>query len=362
MNLKNYSNMKKTFFFIIFFLISILSCFIILLLERKVLGINSTYHPDSAHYLNRNINILHSYLSFELGYFENFLNFFINIFNGTLYYSLINLMYELENIFKNIIYFNPYRNLLKLNIFIYAITNLIILNNFFKINKNFSFKILISIIIFCLLPYKIHLAVNILKETLIFFFLVTSVIYSNIYVITLSFIFGTSLRSLFIFYFLNILDFKNLIVKKNLLILIMFILVFFIVMDGFFSLSNFFESFSKFIYERNIADMGGRDYDKIPNFSEYGYIGILMRIILWPFFFLTGTFIIFSDSIFFKFLGIEIIALQILSFYCKKKFLFNAGLILFLIILSLYVNSFTAFFRYGYLAIQIVFLKNLLKN
>ena len=363
MNLKNYLNNKKIYFFVIFFIISILSCLTILILERKVLGISSTYHPDSLFYLSGNAYKAYSYLSFNLSFLKNFSNFFINIFSGTLYYSIINLMHELQNILQEEfnLNFNPYRNLIKLNIFLFAITNLIILNDFFK-KKNNNFKILITIIIFCLLPYKIHLAVNILKETLILFFLVLCVLYSNILTYVFSFIMGTSLRTLFGLYFLNFVDFKNLISKNNFLILVIFLFTFFFVIISFFSLDNFFLSLFEFVNQRNVSDMGGREYDEIPNFSENGYWGVLLRSIIWPALFLSGSFVFFSENIFFKLLGIEILLVQFLAFYNQKQFLVNAGLILFLILLSIYVNTFTAYFRYAYLAIQIVFLKNLIKN
>ena len=65
----------------------------------------------------------------------------------------------------------------------------------------------------------------------------------------------------------------------------------------------------------------------------------------------------FSENYLFYIIGIEIILLNMFTYYCKKKFLFGVGIFLFLVLLGLYVNSFTAYFRYGYLAIQIYFLK-----
>ncbi len=362
MNFKNYLNIKKIYFLVFFFAISILFCLTILILERKVIGISSTYHPDSSFYLTSNVYKTYSYLSFKFSFIENFLNFFFHIFSGTLYYSIVNLMHELQDIFQGILNFNPYRNLIKLNILLFSITNLIILNAVFENNRNYNFKILVSIIIFCLLPYKVHLAVNILKETFIYFFLVLCVLYSNIYTYILSFILGTSLRSLFVLYFLNFVNFKKFLSKNNLAILILFLFTFFFVITYFFSFDNFYQSFFEFLNERNLANMGGRDYDGIPNFSEKGYLGILLRSIVWPILFISGSFIFFSEHIFFKILALEIILIQFLMFYSQKKLIFSFGLILFLILLSLYVNSFTAYFRYAYLAIQIIFLKNLLRK
>ena len=106
---KNYLNNKNIFFCNIF-IISILSCLTILILERKVLGISSTYHPDSLFYLSGNAYKAYSYLSFNLSFLKNF-QIFINIFSGTLYYSIINLMHELQNILQEEfnLNFNPYK-------------------------------------------------------------------------------------------------------------------------------------------------------------------------------------------------------------------------------------------------------------
>ena len=128
---------------------------------------------------------------------------------------------------------------------------------FFK-KKNNNFKILITIL-FLSSFYKIHLAVNILKETLILFFLVLCVLYSNILTYVFSFIMGTSLRTLFGLYFLNFVDFKNLISKNNFLILENIYLFYFLFCNNFFfSLDNFFLSLFEFVNQRNVSDMGGK--------------------------------------------------------------------------------------------------------
>ena len=116
---------------------------------------------------------------------------------------------------------------------------------------------------------------------------------------------GTSLRTLFGLYFLNFVDFKNLISKNNFLILVIFLFTFFFVIISF-SLDNFFLSLFEFVNQRNVSDMGGREYDEIPNFSENGYWGVLLRSIIWPALFLSGSFVFFSENIF-KLLGIEIL-------------------------------------------------------
>ena len=102
--------------------------------------------------------------------------------------------------------------------------------------------------------------------------------------------------------------------------------------------------------------MAGRIYDYIPNFSndQFGY---LYRSILWPLLFLSGTFIFFTDNIFFILLGIEIIIMQIITWICHKRLIINFGMILVLIIISLWVTNFTSFHRYAYLPFVALFLK-----
>ena len=355
MNLKNYLKSNKLYFFLFFFTSSILVCLLVLFIERKILGISSTYHPDSESYLNNIIRTTYSYLSFDYSLIDNIKNFFSNLFSGTLFYSISNLFHEFKHIYP---FSSPYRNIIKFNFLIYAITNLLIINYVFKNYEKFDLRTIICLIVFCFMPYKLHLSVNILKEIYIFLFLVLYITYPNIYTVFISLIFGTSLRSMFGFYFLNIIDFKSFKKRKRIsLILLAGILFGFFIYWSQINSSGNFSNIIDLIDQRNNADMGGRQYDNIPNFNEKGIYGAVLRSIIWPVLLLSGLFIFFSDNYIFYVIGIEIIFLNMLTLYCKKKTLFGLGIILFLIILGLYVNTFTAYFRYGYLGIQIYFLK-----
>lgn len=355
MNLKNYLKSKKLYFLLLFFSLSILTCFLVLFFERKILGISSTYHPDSGYYLNSTVRRTYSYLSFDYSLIENIKNFFSNIFSGTLFYSISNLFHEYIPFFP---FSNAYRNMIKFNFLIYAITNLLIINYVFKNYKKFDLRTIICLILFCFMPYKLHLSVNILKEIYIFLFLVLYLTYPNIYTLFICLIFGTSLRSMFGFYFLNLIDFK-IIKKRKIKSLILLAGILFGLFLYWFQINNSgnFSNIIDLIDQRNNADMGGRQYDNIPNFIENGLYGAILRSLVWPVLLLSGLFIFFSDNYMINVIGIEIIFLNILTLYCKKKTLFGLGIILFLIIIGLYVNTFTAYFRYGYLAIQIYFLK-----
>ena len=121
---------------------------------------------------------------------------------------------------------------------------------------------------------------------------------------------------------------------------------------------NVIETFFILIQERNFNVMSGRDFDNIPNFSNND-LGFLYRSFFWPIFFLSGTFIFFTENVFFKILGIEIILMQIFTYICHRKIILNFGLIILLIIISLWVTTFTSFYRYAYLGFLALFLQKI---
>ena len=315
MNFKNYLKSNKAYFFFLLFAISILSCLSLLFIERKILGISSTYHPDSAYYLNSIIRSTYSYLSFDYSLLKNINNFFSNIFSGTLFYSISNLFHEFKEIYP---FSSPYRNLIKFNFLIYAITNILIFNFLFKNNQKLNSKTFLCILLFCFMPYKLHLTVNVLKEIYIYFFLVLYITYQNTYTLLISLLFGTSLRTMFGLYFLNLINLSKF-SKTNWILLITIVFGFFTywfqINDGI-SFLNIFE----LLYERNNADMGGRQYDNIPNFSDKGIYGAFLRSIFWPLLLLSGSFMFFSENYLFYIIGIEIILLNMFTYYCKKNF------------------------------------------
>ena len=163
MNIYNnmYQNKLILFFFFIF---SLLIGLFFLFFERKILNIDSLYHPDAQHYLK--LYSKYGKLSINLSLFENIINYFNYFFTSHLYYSIVKFFYEIHEV----IYFsNPYRNIVSFNIVIFAITNTLILSKYLKTNEqNLNFIKIFGILIFCFLPYKIHLSVNVLKETIIF--------------------------------------------------------------------------------------------------------------------------------------------------------------------------------------------------
>ena len=355
---------NRYFYLFIFFIISILVSTIPLIIERKILGIGPTYHPDSAHYIKFQSKFY--YLSLNYSIAENFKNYFYQFSSGSLYYSIIHLIYELNQIVNQIANFStPFRNIIKLYILFYSVTNLLILNLLIKKfdrEKKIDYKLLIIVLFFCFLPYKVHLSIHILKETLIFFFLTIYILHPNKFTLIISLIFGTPLRLSFGFYYLAFIDFNKKFLKK-------YYPIFFIIIIGiiiwYYKNIHIHYGVSDilvFLEDRNLANMGGRDFNTVPNFSEYGYYGLILRMISWPIIFLTGSFILFSKSIYLYVIGLEIIIMQLLYYNRNKKFIFSLGLIVFLCLVSIYANSFTAYLRYCYLAINLYFLKMILNK
>jgi len=328
---------NRNFYLFIFFLTSILASVLVLIIERKVLGLGPLYHPDSEHYLKHQSTYF--YLSLDQSFFENLYKYIKQFTTGSLYYSIVHLAFEIKEFFN---FSTPYRNLIKLNIFFYALTNVLILNCLIKKidkEKKIDFITIVAVIFFCFLPYKIHLSVNILKETLILFFLYVYVLFPNKLTFITSFIFGIpfpliilTIIGIIIWYYKNIYSSSN---DLNLI---------------------------EYLKNRNVADMGGRDFDTMPNFSEYGIFGLVLRSIVWPITFLSGTFMFFSKSIYIYIIGLEIILLQILYYYNNKKLMISFGLFLFLFLVAIYANSYTAYIRYCYLAINLYFLKIILNK
>ena len=118
------------------------------------------------------------------------------------------------------------------------------------------------------------------------------------------------------------------------------------------TLNNLLISIKNYFQTRNNIDLGGRDYDQVPTFTEYK-LGTIFRGITWPFLFMTGTFSVFTKSYLFYCLAVEIIIVQFLVYWYFKKFVININLIIILILIAMQVNTFTAYFRYSYLAYYI---------
>jgi hypothetical protein len=344
-------------------IITILGSFLtyfFLYFERRIIGIDPFYHPDSSYYYDNFIR--NQILSSSKGIIENINLYFKNFFSNTLYPSIIGLTFELYEAIQKINFLSFlhntfYRYVVSLNIMISLIINVILLKHYLYTFKDSSYNIknLIFFIIILFLPYKMHLSVNILKDIiillpLVFFF--TTKMFSTLLI---SFMIATPLRYGAIIYYFLFLNYKifnkkiiiGLIVLTITVSLYLFLKVVYIGSDN--TNQDLIISIKEFLEARNVADMGGRSYDNIPNFHEFK-TGSIIRALIWPILFISGTFSFFSDSYFMYYLTLEILGIQILIYYFYKKSIISINLILILVIIGVYCNTFTAYFRYAYIA------------
>ncbi len=320
------------------FVLSFLICLLFYLAE-SILGIDRLYHPDSFHYLSAHGSSPP----------ESFVDNPLIIFK-TNYYTITNLFYD------------NYYLLILINFILYSLTNIFIYQKVFKRYFNSVNNIKLSFLFYLLFldPYRLHLSSHILKETFLIFF-ITVIILSNIKILKIiSLIFMESFRQnswIYILIFLtysNIKKFLNLKTIYVILALLVVALLFIILIDQ--SLDKIiqtqFENIIAMMQKYHNREMPLRTYDHVTQFKDYGFpIGFIYKNVTWPFLLITGFFGFFVSSILFKLLGIIIFLNNVLIYIISKKTIVSIGLIIVLTMISVYTSSYTAMFRYSYIAI-----------
>ncbi len=337
------------------FFISIVISILFFYFERLI-GIDKFYHPDSLYYLTKH---------------EMYTSFVAEpkriLFTGYHYVARI-LNYN-------------YLNLIVLNFTLFGLTNILVYNLVLKkyllsLNK-FQIFLLSTILFFD--PYRLHFAGHVLKETILIFLILSFLYFKNFLIKTIFLFLSIFVKKNIIFYYLIFYadDFvkKFLLGKKKIIfiytpiLLITFTFLFFynfnISGGEYFSLFNyFFGSNANFLETLEIwhyRDMTGREYDNIPNFQNVSFpLAIIFKIIVWPILIFSGFFLFFTDSFLFKTLGFMMIYFNICIYYISKKTYLSIGLLVLLILISLYSTTFTSYFRYSYVAIycSIIFFLN----
>jgi hypothetical protein len=224
------------------------------------------------------------------------------------------------------------------NMFFWGITNLILYNSIVdKVKEKGSYFLWGIFILFLFSPYRMHLSTTMLKDTIIILLLTCIFSLRNKW---LPIIFLFIWRLAAIFYFINLLS-------RRLLIFTLF----FGLIATYFSFDFIFEYAAK----QDEADMQFRDFDLVPAFKEYGIIGTLLRISLWPVIALTGAYAVISPSLFFFPLAIGSISSLILSLFIVSRFNFFSYLQIFLgmALFAFFATGFTTFIRYVYPLISV---------
>ena len=258
---------------------------IISIASLRFIGIDWDYHVDSVTYVEKSAYISEKIISSG--------NIFIGLNNS--YYLLVNFLQSNPNY---IIIFNS---------IIFSLTNLflvLILRPYrHKFYGTFEYLILFN-------PYRVYLGTTLLKDTLLIFLLVVSYYFfhltkhstrfrSNIAnLIGKSLTLITSVLSIFfagrtILYLFLLPRFLDRL--KNLKAIIG-ILLFFVFMNAITNHYINMDIFSSFA-NASRTSMDFRDYGRIPNFATFGILGTILRTFIWPIFYLSGLFIIFSPSL-----------------------------------------------------------------
>ena len=195
------------------------------------------------------------------------------------------------------------------------------------------------LVLLLIAPYRLHLAVHGLKDTLIILmlFLAASTPSAKIPVF-LSWLLLLLLRVYSLLYALLFLRGRALFALAGLMLLV---------------LLYFDLSIVGFIEERSDVGMHSREYDLIPSFSEYGLFGVLLRMITWPLMLLTGTFVLISPTIWFLPLSFEMLLTRVVSKKMFGHFGVTLGLLVCLSVIAAVVDSFTSYMRYVYPAILV---------
>ena len=274
------------------FFISILFSLLVLLLENLI-DINYAYHPDTLTYLNSAGEI-------------NLMNFFKNPINflGSFYYVWVSFFSS------NIII------LIILNIFLFALTNSILFSQVKKIYKKKGPLYFIAVLFIIFDPYRAHLSVHILKDTMIIFSLVIFLFSSSKIISFFGLILGFMLRLGFFVYLPIKFTYAN---KKNFITSFLIIAIpFLYYSDGIISL----------ILDEERGSMAFRSFDRVYNFIEIEYpIGVIMRSITWPIIRLTGLAALFHP-IYLLFLFQSVVLMYL--FFINENYL-SYKIILFII-------------------------------
>jgi hypothetical protein len=298
------------------FLVSIVSSLSFLLIERLA-GIEWNYHPDAETYVTTYREMAENLLEQDI----------LSLFNNSYYF----VSYFLNG---NIAL------LIAVNIIAYAATNVIFFNvfNFYfekgNISKHLKFLFFVWIFIF---PYRLHLSVQVLKDTLIILFL--AIITSNIKGRSIAWLPILLLRVFSIFYIIPLLP------TKYLKIVIFCIIVLLIV---------FPDEIFLLLAEKNDVSMTFREFDAVPTFSQFGLLGVFIRSLIWPIFGLTGVYLILSPSSAFFPVALGTFFTQFWSKICLKKWGISFGIFLSLAAIASMVTGFTSYVRYTFPIIVVV--------
>ncbi|MEE2769539.1 MAG: hypothetical protein VX835_00465 [Pseudomonadota bacterium] len=224
-----------------------------------------------------------------------------------------------------------------LNILLYSQTNTWLvkwLRSVRPFRWNSLFGILVGIYIFA--PYRAHLAIHVLKDTIVIWFVAMCFFRNKIAV---SFFGVVWFRLIAFIYYIPKMTWGT--------IVVLLIVTPFFFFDHFITLSN----------GGNEA-MVFHDYDMVAAMKSYGLFGDFLRALIWPIMFLSGSYILVSPTWWFFPLAVHSFALTLMILFYSRSYSMNVFFKAYFVlsILSLLAPGFTTCYRYAVPVLYIIFL------
>lgn len=295
---------------VVVLLSSLLAALAMLIVER-VMGVAWDFHPDAVTYATLATDTVRTILA----------NSYFQILNNGYYFwaAALNMNVALMTFF---------------NMIIFAYTNLILYRFHEKscVYDGHKGVWLLSLAILMFNPYRLHLATTILKDTMILLFVVV-IVTSGPVRLVLSTVALLVLRIASILYLVMKLRRKQLFYFLGVMLVIAMI---------------FSNEISDRLMDFNNSDMRLRDFDRIPNFRDYGLFGVLLRGASWPLLAVSGLFAILSPALAFTPVAIGSVLNQAYVRIVTGRFAFPLGALVPMVVFATLVTGYTAYIRYVY--------------
>lgn len=286
-------------------------------------GINWDYHVDAVTYVETSSVVANE------------------IFNGS---SPVNLGYFvvchlLDSSPSLIVFFN---------IFVYSLGNMFMVP-FFRGLPFSSGASSMLFIVFAISPYRVYLSTTLLKDTLVisislllFLPLLSTVrnptILKPLSLVPLAGLLLVRLQA--ISYLVIPMRFTRSLSRNLLIFFALFILLQSLQVYLGSSVFSTIESASS-------SDMSFREYDTVPSFASMGITGSFLRMLIWPVFVATGSFILFSPSLQFFFVATGSFAFFIICIIYFRKSYIGLSSFMLLALTASVTTGFTSFVRYA---------------
>jgi hypothetical protein len=288
-----------------------MACAVFFALERMV-GIGWDFHPDAVTYTQKYIHLATNLMEQGVLSFPNHLYYLVSyVLNGNVTLLIL------------------------VNVLAYCFTNVVIAKEF----KKFSYysrwggnKKILLLLLLLFIPYRLHLAVHVLKDTLILLGLILVVVNADRKMLMALWFMPTFLLRILSVVYVTVLMPKKLIKIGIPIAVIIFIFK--------------YEYITTFLLGQNALEMTFREADRVPTFQNLGLLGVFIRAIVWPFFNLTGIYALISPSILYFPVAIGAFMIQFWSYIVFRKFAITPMVFCVMALIAMLVPGYASYIRY----------------